>query len=125
MKVIIAGCRSVTPGLAAVFLLEAIEASGWAGRITEVVSGCARGIDAAGDAYALEHGIRVSYFPADWRRDGRAAGPIRNRKMAAYADALLAVWDKKSRGTKNMIDEARRARLDVYVHRIDTGMKAR
>jgi hypothetical protein len=35
--------------------------------------------------------------------------------MAKYADALIAVWDGKSRGTKNMIDEAKKLGLKVYV----------
>lgn len=35
--------------------------------------------------------------------------------MAEYADALLAYWDGKSRGTKNMIDEAQRRGLKVGI----------
>ena len=40
-----------------------------------------------------------------WNRYGRKAGILRNRKMAKYADALIAVWDGLSRGTANMIAE--------------------
>lgn len=58
----------------------------------------------------------VERFPADWDRRGRAAGRIRNREMAKHADALIAVWDGESRGTANMILEAHRAGLKVYVH---------
>jgi hypothetical protein len=39
--------------------------------------------------------------------------------MAEYADALIAIWDGESRGTKNMIEEATKRGLRVYVKRID------
>jgi hypothetical protein len=35
--------------------------------------------------------------------------------MANYADALIAFWDGKSKGTKNMIDLATQAGLKVMV----------
>lgn len=39
---------------------------------------------------------------------------VRNEAMAIYADALLAVWDGESKGTKGMIDIAEKYGLDVY-----------
>lgn len=35
--------------------------------------------------------------------------------MAEYADALIAFWDGKSKGTKNMIEEAEKRNLKVIV----------
>lgn len=72
--------------------------------ISEVVSGAARGADSLGELFAKENNIPVKQFPADWNAHGRAAGPIRNRQMAEYADVLIAFWDGKSPGTKNMIE---------------------
>ena len=73
----------------------------------QIVSGCCRGADALGEHYATEHGIPVKRFPADWLAYGKAAGPIRNRKMAEYAaerdGMLVAFWDGKSRGTASMV----------------------
>jgi hypothetical protein len=83
--------------------------------ITEVVSGCARGIDTIGEEWAKERGIPVKRFPADWDKHGKAAGAIRNREMAEYAEALVAIWDGESKGTKNMIQEADRRGLAVCV----------
>ena len=40
---------------------------------------------------------------------------IRNAEMAKVADALIAFWDGKSRGTAHMINFAKRKGLDVYV----------
>lgn len=80
-----------------------------------IVSGTARGADQLGERYARERGYKIQRFPADWDRDGKAAGPIRNAKMAANADALIAFWDGESRGTKNMIATAGRRGLDVRI----------
>jgi uncharacterized phage-like protein YoqJ len=80
--------------------------------ITEVVSGTANGVDKAGEAWAASQ-LRQEYpvqnfaptitrFPADWDKYGKAAGHIRNKQMAEYADALLLIWDGDSRGSRNM-----------------------
>ena len=83
--------------------------------ITEIVSGKAKGVDALGEQYAKEHGIEVKEFPADWKKIGRGAGPIRNEEMAVYADTLVAYWDGKSKGTKSMITLAKKHGLKVHV----------
>ena len=71
-----------------------------------IVSGTAREADKFGEQYAAERGYAVLRFPADWDRFGKAAGYIRNEQMAKNADALVAFWDGKSKGTLNMIDVA-------------------
>jgi hypothetical protein len=111
MKTIIAGSRTLldpTP------ITTAIRASGF--EISEVVSGGAAGVDRYGEIWASFHAVPLTIFPADWKTHGKAAGPIRNMKMAEYADALIAVWDGKSRGTKNMIDLANQEGLRVHIH---------
>ena len=80
-----------------------------------VVCGKARGADTLGEKYAKERGYTVHYFPADWDRYGKSAGYIRNEEMAKNADALVAFWDGKSRGTKNMIKLAHQYGLRVRV----------
>lgn len=80
-----------------------------------VVCGKARGADTLGEKYAKERGYVINYFPADWDRHGKAAGYIRNEEMAKNADALVAFWDGKSRGTKNMIELANQYGLRVRV----------
>ncbi len=80
-----------------------------------IVSGAARGADSLGEKYAAERGFAVERFPADWVRDGKAAGVIRNAQMADNADALIAFWDGTSRGTKHMIDTALAKGLAVRV----------
>ena len=80
-----------------------------------VISGTARGADQMGERYAKERGFQLRRFPADWEQHGKSAGHIRNAKMADNADALIAFWDGQSRGTKNMIDNARRKGLAIRI----------
>jgi hypothetical protein len=72
------------------------------GKVTEIVSGCANGPDSAGEVYGKFYDIPIKKFPAEWDKYGKRAGPIRNNKMAAYADALLLIWDGKSSGSRHM-----------------------
>jgi hypothetical protein len=83
--------------------------------ITEVVSGKCKGVDLFGEQYAKENEIKIKEFPANWKQFGRSAGPIRNGEMAKYADTLIAFWDQKSKGTKSMINLAKKNGLTVHV----------
>ena len=82
-----------------------------------IVSGHASGADSLGERYAQERGYETEIYPAAWKAHGRAAGPIRNAKMASVAHTLIAFWNVKSRGTKNMIDTATKRGLQVAVVR--------
>jgi hypothetical protein len=113
MKVIIAGGRTVTDYS---LVLSALAESRF--EPTEIVSGMAPGVDTLAIQYARENNLPLKEFHADWNSYKRAAGPIRNRAMAEYADSLIAIWDGESRGTKNMIEEATKRGLKVYVKRI-------
>lgn len=53
-------------------------------------------------------------FPADWKAHGKAAGPIRNKQMAEYADALLLIWDGESKGSASMKNEMLKLNKPVY-----------
>lgn len=83
--------------------------------LTEIISGCAKGADTLGERYAKERGYNLKLFPADWKTHGRKAGPIRNKQMADYGEMLIAFWDGKSSGTKNMIENAKKLNLKVHI----------
>lgn len=112
MKLIIAGCRHINYPF---IVQRAIDFFGISG-ITEVVDGGAEGVDRLGAFWAQDNKIKICMFPADWKKHGKAAGPIRNEQMAKYADGLLAIWDRKSRGTRNMIENAIKYKLDVWIY---------
>lgn len=113
MRVIIAGGRD--------YLLQKrdyaiLDATLRAGMITEVVCGGATGVDECGRQWAISNNVPHETFDAHWTKYGMAAGPIRNRAMADYADALIAFWDGRSRGTADMITKARGKGLKVAVY---------
>ena len=115
MKVIIAGTRDYTDYNE---LVDTVKRTCWT--ITEVVSGGAKGADALGEQYAKTYNIPLTVFKADWNKHGKAAGPIRNREMAKYADGLIAFWDGVSKGTGNMITEATNAGIKTHVLHYNT-----
>lgn len=90
------------------------------GKITEVVSGTAKGADLLGEAFAEMRKIPVDRYPADWITYGKRAGFIRNSQMANEADGCIALWDMQSKGTKNMIELASNKKLHIIVYNILT-----
>ena len=79
----------------------------------EIVSGTANGADKLGERYAKEKGYPIKRFPANWSELGKKAGYIRNEQMAIYADSLIAFWDGESKGTKHMIELAKKHNLNT------------
>lgn len=106
MKVIIAGGRDfVLNNQAKEFLLKRVHL------FTEIVQGGARGIDLSAKLFAQDNGIECKEFIADWHRHGKAAGPIRNTKMAKYADACILF--EGGIGTQSMYKEAKKQNLFI------------
>ena len=83
----------------------------------EIVSGGARGADKLGELYAKQNNYKVHKFLANWREFGKKAGYLRNEEMAKYADACVVFWDGSSKGSKHMIDLAKKYKLKLRVVR--------
>ena len=114
MKLIIAGSRDFTY-ISSPMIDSFLEAHHiYYRNIEQIVSGGAAGADTAGENYANCVDIDVERFPADWKTHGKAAGPIRNKQMAEYADALLLIWDGESKGSANMKKEMQKLEKPVY-----------
>lgn len=84
-----------------------------------IVSGAARGPDTLGRAYAIENGFFIEVHEAEWDSVGRSAGFRRNEEMGKVSDALLAFWDKKSTGTKHMIEWMYKNNKAVRIAEVD------
>lgn len=84
--------------------------------ITEIVSGGARGIDALIEKYADERNIPKLIIKPDYDQYGQAAPLERNKIIVDISDIIIAVWDGKSRGTKYVIDYAKKTGKHVEVY---------
>jgi len=85
------------------------------GERLSLVSGAATGVDTLARISADKYGIPIKEFPADWRKYGWAAGPIRNKQLVHASDAVLAFVAPASKGTRNTIGLARERGLPVHV----------
>jgi len=109
MKLIVAGGRDFVPNaIDREILKDVVKQYG----ITEIVSGGAKGADSFGEDFAKENKLKVTKFPANWNKYGRGAGPIRNKAMADYADAVLLY--PGGRGTASMKVLALQKGLQVF-----------
>ena len=85
------------------------------------LSGCARkGADSMIIRYAKERDHVCLELEALWNIFGkRRAGYIRNHEMGDIATRLVAFWDNRSNGTRDMINYARRMKLQVQPVLVD------
>jgi len=115
-KVIVCGSRNISDKK---YIFEALDKLLKDNDDVEIISGHARGIDTIAEAYAKERAIPLVVFSADWKQYGRAAGPIRNKEKLQYAMSseplVIAFWDGKSKGTGNMIAQARNAGVNTLI----------
>lgn len=86
-----------------------------------IVSGGAKGADTLGEIYAKQKEYSVDRYPVKWIWENNKCinkneGYKRNVIMAENADALIAFWDGKSRGTSHMIQIAKSKKLPYRVY---------
>jgi len=88
---------------------------------TIIIHGNSRGADKIAKREAKKHGLTVKSYPADWNKYGRAAGPIRNKKMILEGrpDKVVAFHNdlSKSRGTADMIRQAKKRGIAFEIRR--------
>ena len=75
------------------------------------------GADYFGEQFANDNGYWLKVFNAKWDDFGKAAGPIRNKEMAVFAEGenLIAFWDGKSKGTGGMIELAKKHNMKIEI----------
>ncbi len=83
---------------------------------SEIISGGARGVDTCAKEYALANNIPLREFLPDYEKYGRCAPLKRNLQIIDYADEIIAFWDRKSRGTKFVIDNCKKQNKKVTVY---------
>lgn len=120
MKTIICGSRTIQ---SYDLVKSAIESSGFADKITEVFTGMASGPDIFGFRWATERKLPVRRFLPEWDKLGKQAGFIRNAEMCTYADAIIAVWDGRSNGTKHIIKYSKQMDPPLQRHIVVVGVQ--
>jgi hypothetical protein len=105
--------RHLTGSLDALFL-----ARGWVEPVHRmpavvIIHGGAPGADCLADQYAHVNWCQMLEFKANWQRYGRAAGPIRNKRMLEEGKPDIVVAFPGRTGTANMVMLARAAKVEV------------
>lgn len=78
-----------------------------------IISGEADGVDSVATDYAVVNWTGYSGYPANWDRDGKAAGPIRNQQMLVEGKPDLVIAFPGGRGTADMVRRAKAAGVEV------------
>lgn len=116
MKLIIAGSRKFNDIEVLTDKLDGLLSK--CNKTITIISGGAYGADKCGEIYALNKGYKTDKFPAEWDKFGKKAGYIRNVEMAKAATHCVVFWDGKSKGSKHMIDTAKKYNLELRIIRI-------
>lgn len=78
-----------------------------------LIEGDARGADRIAGAWARRRGVDLRVYAADWRKHGRAAGPIRNQQMLDEGKPDLVIAFPGGIGTADMVRRARASGVRV------------
>jgi len=99
MKLAIIGSRSVN-----CYPTVSREVKSMRFNVSEVISGGAVGTDSLAEKIAAELNVKLTIIKPEWRRFGKSAGIIRNKKIVEESDFCIAFWDGKSKGTHSGIE---------------------
>jgi hypothetical protein len=81
-----------------------------------IISGGAAGADSLAERYATYWDIQITVVKPDWEKHGKVAGFIRNQEMIDLVpDMVIAFWDGKSKGTADIINRAKKAKIKTLI----------
>lgn len=90
-----------------------------------VIAGGAQGADALAADWAMINWTGYEEYKADWDKHGKAAGPIRNRRMLVEGKPDLVIAFPGGKGTANMVKLATEANVEVIEVSEDGNIKHR
>ena len=110
MRILVCGGRDYGDCQALSDALDAVHAEH---PVTQLIHGAARGADSLAAAWARSRGIPALAFPADWKKDGKAAGFVRNARMLRNGCPELVVAFPGGKGTAHMVHLAKQSGVPV------------
>lgn len=126
MNLGVVGSRSITDSST---VEQAIQSSPWyqsRGMIPPeewgmtIVSGGADGVDTRAEEFAENLGLPTQIIEpdySDWSNEHPAKA--RNTEIVKESDAIVAVWDGRSNGTRDTIDKALDRGVPIYVEVVE------
>ena len=113
--VVIAGCRDYSNyEEAKAFIVSCLAEYEGNDPITILSGGC-RGADLLGERFANEHAFPIKRYLPEWKKYGKAAGPMRNKQMVDACHKVICFWDGKSKGTESLIQYAKKREKKVEI----------
>jgi hypothetical protein len=79
-----------------------------------VIEGGALGADRLAREWAQARGVPFQTYEADWKGEGRSAGPKRNARMLHEGKPGCVIAFAGGNGTNNMVRQAETAGVKVY-----------
>jgi hypothetical protein len=81
--------------------------------IRVLMHGGAPGADSLADKWGRLANVAMEVYKADWKKHGKAAGPMRNERMLKTGKPDLVVAFPGGRGTADMVSRAKAAGVEV------------
>ena len=106
MKLLIAGSRSISEFDLSQYIAPEVDT---------IITGGASGIDSVAERYADARHLSKYVLRPRYDLYGRFAPLKRNEQMVEMADAILIIWDGKSRGAKYTLEYAQKAGKSLTV----------
>jgi hypothetical protein len=76
---------------------------------------CLTGADKFAEEWAKEREVAYIGFPARWKTEGRAAGPLRNKRMRDATSPDHCIAFRGDRGTRGMIALMREIGIEPWL----------
>ena len=111
MRIVVTGGRDFADAGVVDRALSAVQAKRG---ITVLIQGGADGADRLCAEWCRGHGIPVTTYNADWRTQGKAAGPIRNQRMIDEGRPDGAIAFPGGRGTADMVARLHQSNVTVW-----------
>ena len=111
MKVAVTGGRNFGSGEAVFVELQRRHNAQPIGLL--VHGACSAGVDSIAASWARSNGVDEIGYSANWGKNGKAAGPIRNREMLTTEKPDLVLVFPGGRGTRDCELQARKLGLKV------------